>query len=263
MLSVVGLLLLLPGCVSIGLVSSNAGVKYTTIEGGVRMYPEAITWSKVDAKSDVGLQFESSDPLQQMEGFGAAFTEASAWNYNRLSTKNKATFMEMCFGKKGNKYNMGRVPVNSCDFSTASYSFDDNGGKEDVDLKHFDTTVARDVQNGMIPFIQTAIKASKSAAAAGASQPIKLFGSPWSPPSWMKKGNHSMVGSTAPCLKSDPKIHEAWAEYLRKWVTAYRSHGIEMWGLTAQNEPGAPNYTPWEACTFSAAGSPPHLLLLP
>ena len=44
----------------------------------------------------------------------------------------------------GHGYSLGRVPINSCDFSPASYNFDNVTG--DADLTHFDADVKHDVE---------------------------------------------------------------------------------------------------------------------
>lgn len=54
---------------------------------------------------------------------------------------------------------------------------------------------------------------------------------------WMKQ-NGNMSGSSIPCLKDDPRIHESWALYLSKFISAYEEElGIQLWGMTPQNEP--------------------------
>jgi len=79
-------------------------------------------------------------------------------------------------------------------------------------------------------------------------RPIRLFGSPWSPPAWMKSIGQ-MDGSNHPGLIQDPKIFTSWALYLSKVVTEYGKIGINFWGLTIQNEPEyAAN---WEACCYT------------
>ena len=57
----------------------------------------------------------------------------------------------------------------------------------------------------MLPLIKAAINARGSSMLGG-----RLFGSPWSPPAWMKTNNNMMHGGS---LKPDPAIHTAWAEY--------------------------------------------------
>lgn len=79
---------------------------------------------------------------QEFAGFGGAFTEASAINWRKLSDEDQAALIHLYFGDPadgGLGYTMGRVPINSCDFSPATYTFDDTEG--DVELDHFDNSV--------------------------------------------------------------------------------------------------------------------------
>ena len=92
------------------------------------------------------LVVDRSQKYQEFAGFGGAFTEASAINWRKLSKGDQAAVIRLYFGppeEGGLGYTMGRVPINSCDFSPASYSFDDVKG--DVELEHFDGGVAHDV----------------------------------------------------------------------------------------------------------------------
>eukprot|EP00929_Paragymnodinium_shiwhaense_P062299 TRINITY_DN31108_c0_g1_i2.p1 TRINITY_DN31108_c0_g1~~TRINITY_DN31108_c0_g1_i2.p1 ORF type:complete len:402 (+),score=79.85 TRINITY_DN31108_c0_g1_i2:716-1921(+) len=134
----------------------------------------------------------------------------------------------------GNGYTMGRVHINSCDFSVQSYSFDESAG--DSDLNNFDMKVTHD-QKEMIPMMQRALNTAPDG--------IKIFASPWSPPSWMKT-NSQMTGAGS--LK--PEYDATWANYISKFFTAYKTSDISLWGLTVQNEPGFAAL--WEACTYSA-----------
>lgn len=79
---------------------------------------------------------------QEFAGFGGAFTEASAINWRKLSDDDQAELIRLYFSdptEGGMGYTMGRVPINSCDFSPATYSFDEVVG--DVALEHFDDEV--------------------------------------------------------------------------------------------------------------------------
>ena len=40
-------------------------------------------------------------------------------------------------------------------------------------------------------------------------------------------------------------MQRPWAKYFSKFISAYRSHGVELWGVTVQNEPEAS--VGWEA----------------
>jgi glucosylceramidase len=79
---------------------------------------------------------------QEFAGFGGAFTEAAAINWRKLSDEDQAALIHLYFGDPadgGLGYTMGRVPINSCDFSPATYTFDETEG--DVQLDHFDNSV--------------------------------------------------------------------------------------------------------------------------
>lgn len=95
--------------------------------------------------------------------------------------------MQLYFNKdSGIGYTFGRVPMNSCDFSTDSYSYD--GFPGDFNLTQFDTKLTRETK-AVLPMIWHAMKVGGD---------IKMFLSPWSPPAWMKvpvNGKQSMMGS--------------------------------------------------------------------
>jgi glucosylceramidase len=115
-----------------------------------------------------------------------------------------------------------------------------------MDLEHFDNTVAHDVDSGMIPMIQQAQELVKARGYA-----LKMYGSPWSPPAWMKErvwGQQSMLLSNSPNGLM-PSMQRPWAKYFSKFISAYRKHGIELWGVTVQNEPEAA--VGWEACLWT------------
>lgn len=187
---------------------------------------------------------DSSVEYQKIVGFGGAFTEASAINYYKLRKDLRKKFMDMYFGPDGIKLTMGRIHINSCDFSNKSYSFDDV--ENDFDLNFFDNDVTHDNLE-IIPFIREAMELSE--------YEIKLVASPWSPPAWMKNpqnGVKKMTGSATPQgLSNDPRIKLAWARYLSKFISAYKRKGVDIWAMTPQNEPEFP--APWEACSYNAS----------
>ena len=37
---------------------------------------------------------------------------------------------------------------------------------------------------------------------------------------------------------------QAWAKYFSRFISAYRAHGLHMWGVTVQNEPEVAAYPP-------------------
>lgn len=175
------------------------------------------------------------DPTKQFQtmiGIGGALTDASAETFAKLSKKEQQKFLTAYYNpEKGIGYTFGRTNLNSCDFSSESYTYVARG---DSSLKTF--SVAHDMKY-RIPFIKEAM------AAAGGH--LKIFASPWSPPAWMKTNDNMLYGG-----KLLPKYRQAWANYYVKFVKAYAAHGVPIWGLTVQNEPMAKQI--WESCIYTA-----------
>ena len=156
---------------------------------------------------------------QPILGFGGALTEASAVTLQKLPAALQQEVIHAYYNATtGHGYTWGRVPIGSCDFTDASYNFDNV--TDDFTLASFDTAATKDSQT-IIPMI----KAAQAASSSG----LRLFGTPWSPPGWMKE-NGQMDGSSLPCLKQDAKYQHAWALYFSKWFATYASFGIPFWG---------------------------------
>lgn len=172
--------------------------------------------------------------FQTIEGFGGAFTDASADNFAKLSPGAQETFLKACFDPvEGSGYSLCRTTIHSCDYAAAPYSYDDVPG--DTALTAFSIEPDR---RARIPFIQRALAAARG--------DLRLYASPWSPPAWMKTNGDMRYGGTL-----RPEYRQAWADYVVKYVRAYAAEGIPMWGLTVQNEALATQV--WESCLFTAA----------
>ena len=176
------------------------------------------------------------DPTRRFQtilGFGGAFTDAAAETFAKLPPAKQAEVLTAYFSPdKGLGYTLGRTNVNSCDFSSDTYSYDDTPG--DTALAHF--SIAHDLKY-RVPFIKAAL--------AMAHAPFTLFASPWSPPAWMKTNGDMAHGG-----KLKPEDRQAWADYYVRFIRAYRQQGIPIWGLTVQNEPMSTQS--WESCLYTA-----------
>ncbi len=170
--------------------------------------------------------------FQTFMGIGAALTDASAEIFAKLSKEKQKSFLEAYYDvNKGIGYTLARTNIHSCDFSSGSYTYINEGDK---DLKSFN--IAHDKQF-RIPFIKQAI------AAAGGK--LTMYVSPWSPPAFMKSNNNLLEGG-----KLKTEFAQSWANYYAKFIKAYEKEGIPIWGLTIQNEPMATQR--WESCIYSA-----------
>jgi glucosylceramidase len=175
---------------------------------------------------------DPSKRSQTILGIGGALTDASAETFAKLPEAKQRELLDAYFDPhKGIGYTIGRTNIHSCDFSSASYTYVDEGDKA---LKSF--SVNHDKQF-RIPFIKQAI------ATAGGK--LTLYGSPWSPPAFMKTNNDMLHGG-----KLKPEFYQSWANYYTKFIKAYEKEGIPVWGISIQNEPMATQT--WESCIYSA-----------
>lgn len=175
---------------------------------------------------------DPSKTYQTFVGIGAALTDAAAETFYKLPKEKQQEILQAYFDKqKGIGYTVARTNINSCDFSSDMYTYVNDGDKE---LKSF--TIEHD-KKFKIPFIKEAM------TAAGGK--LNLFGSPWSPPAWMKDNNDMLHGG-----KLKKEFYDSWALYYTKFIKEYEKEGIPVWAISVQNEPMATQK--WESCIYSA-----------
>ena len=183
-------------------------------------------------ESEVSVFVNPEKQYQSFIGIGGAITDASAEVFAKLSADKQQELLNAYYDKeKGIGYSLIRTNIHSCDFSSGSYTYVDEGDK---DLKTF--SIEHDKQF-RIPLIK------KANETAGGS--LLLYASPWSPPAFMKDNNNMLKGG-----KLLPEYAQSWANYFTKFIKAYESAGIPVWGITLQNEPMATQK--WESCIFTA-----------
>lgn len=183
-------------------------------------------------KNSVTIKINPKVKFQTITGFGGAFTESSAYLLNRLSEGNRKKIMNAYFSEAGANYSLTRTHINSCDFSLKHYAYAMVDG--DKNLDNFSIEV--DKKNNLIPMILEAKSISKDG--------FNIIASPWTAPPWMKD-NKAWVGG-----KLLPEYNDTWALYFSKYIDAYKREGIDIWGLTVENEPHG-NGNNWESMLFS------------
>ncbi|MDA3929863.1 MAG: glycoside hydrolase family 30 protein [Prolixibacteraceae bacterium] len=172
-----------------------------------------------------------NNTFQTFIGIGGAITDASAEVFAKLSSEKQQELLNAYYGKTGIDYTLMRVPIHSCDFSSGSFTYIEEGDKE---LKTFSIEHDKEFR---LPMIHRAIKN------AGGS--MLFYASPWSPPAFMKSNKDMLKGG-----KLLPEFYDAWAKYYTKFIKAYENEGIDVWGITIQNEPMATQR--WESCIYTA-----------
>ena len=191
--------------------------------------PIAIGFATGDSTSSIRILPEQK--FQTITGFGGSFTESSAHLLNQLSTEKREEVLTAYFGESGARYSLTRTHMNSCDFSLSQYSY--APVEEDYLLDSF--SIKEDL-NDIIPMIKDAMSLSKEG--------FKIISSPWTAPPWMKDNNNYVGG------KLLPKYYDTWALFFSKYIDAYQTEGINIWGFTVENEPHG-NGNNWESMHYS------------
>jgi len=182
--------------------------------------------------SENNISLHPEETFQEILGFGGSFTEASGYLLNQLSQENRTKILEAYFSENGANYSLTRTHINSCDFSLSQYAYSDD--PDDFQLEKFSIEPDRD---DIIPMILE--------AKAISPQGFKIISSPWTAPPYMKDNNNWVGG------KLLPEYYDSWALYFAKYIQAYQTEGIDIWGITLENEPLG-NSNNWESMHYTA-----------
>ncbi|WP_430408439.1 glycoside hydrolase family 30 protein [Kordia sp.] len=220
----------------------------------LKLITNNLTTQTVGKSKKVSLTIKPDQKFQEYIGFGASFTESSAWNLATIpKTLRKSVLTRLFSPIEGAGFSLTRTHINSSDYSNNHYTYVESGDTNlstfsiHEDMKGF-TGEENDQVKGIeliqpnydiIPMIQEAQNIN------GAD--FKIIASAWSPPSWMKTGETSeMTNGTLL-----PEYYGLWARYLSKFVSAYSEQGIAIWGMTPQNEPLHAHDARWDSNGFT------------
>lgn len=168
------------------------------------------------------LEIDSAATLQSIDGFGYTLTGGSALLINKMNQTEKAAVLNELFGKADNSIGVSylRVSIGASDLSPDVYSYDDMPpGQIDINLAHFN--LSKDTID-VIPVLKQILAINPA---------IKIMGSPWSAPVWMKDNDSSTGGSL------QPQYYSVYARYFVKYIQEMQARGITIDAVTPQNEP--------------------------
>jgi glucosylceramidase len=168
------------------------------------------------------VEVDSTQTFQTVDGFGYTLTGGSATLINRLPTSQKTSLLQELFGNGENSIGISylRVSIGASDLSAEVFSYNDlPAGQTDINLTNFN--LSKDTVD-VIPLLKEILSINPN---------IKIMGSPWSPPVWMKDNRSSIGGS----LK--PEYYGVYAQYFIKYIQAMKTKGITIDAITPQNEP--------------------------
>jgi glucosylceramidase len=184
---------------------------------------------------------DDSKVAQTWEGFGGAFNERG-WSYlSMLSDADRQLALDLLYGADGARFAFGRIPIGASDYAMDRYTDDEVASGTDPGLAGF--SIDRDLMY-LIPYVKAALAVRPN---------IRLWASPWTPPTWMKQGPFAAGNLDTPfdggSIKTDATTLTAFAQYLVRFVQAYAQQGITIEAVAPQNEP---NYTgTYPTCAWS------------
>jgi glucosylceramidase len=194
--------------------TGEIGVRVT---GGKMRYQAqpSLAWKSGAAAENV-IELNPGNKYQHMLGFGAAFTDAACFTFNRLEPPVREKLFHEMFHPSEMGLNVCRTCIGSSDYSTEMFSYDE--GDADPEMQRF--SIAHD-QSYVLPMLREARKQNAD---------LFLFSSPWSPPGWMKAGGSMLGGSMR------QKYFAPYAKYFVKFLQAYAADGVPVQAVTVQNE---------------------------
>ena len=155
---------------------------------------------------------------QTIDGFGAAWTDATVEVFNSLSTDSQRSLLNELYGDGGIRMRLSRHTAGQSDLSPAGigpWSYDESSG--DVGLTDFALTDPGEKMVGWLRRMREAAAPSE----------VKLLGSVWSPPRWMKNSSNTLLR----------EYHDVYKNYLVKYLQAFRDANVTVDAITLQNEP--------------------------
>ena len=168
------------------------------------------------------IEVDTAKKYQAMQGFGFALTGGSAYLINHLPAAIKESLLQELFGQSDSSVHISylRISIGASDLNESVFSYDDlPAGQTDTSLAHFN--LSKDTVD-MVPLLKQILAINPS---------VKIMGSPWSAPVWMKDNRATMGGSLLPAY------YHAYAGYFVKYIQAMQLNGIAINSITIQNEP--------------------------
>jgi len=204
------------------------------------------------------------DSLKQtMDGIGTSFTESSAFVLAHLDKEKRQEVMRQIFSEKGANFSLTRTHIGACDFCVeGKYSYAEKA--DDVNLESFNLAPDKagfdqnkhpgivDETYDLLPMIKEAIAIKNEQK----DNDLRIVSSAWTAPKWMKDIEEWYIPGTAENNyqgtggRLKEKYVSTYADYIVKYLDAYKDEGVDIWGLTPVNEPHG-NSGQWESMHFT------------
>lgn len=175
------------------------------------------------------IEVDTTKIYQTIDGFGNCLTGGSATLIHKMDAASRAALLKELFSTDGSNIGVSylRVSIGASDMDEKVFSYNDlPAGETDLEMGKFD--LGHDKLH-LIPVLKEILAINPT---------IKILGSPWSAPTWMKTNSDTRGGS----LKTE--YFDAYAKYFVKYILAMKAEGIRIDAITVQNEPLHPGNNP-------------------
>lgn len=219
-------------------------IEWTSSDARQQWETQSVTVEPKGSIDENAITIYPEEERQQVDGFGGCFNELGWEALSILEKAEQEEVMTSLFGQEGCRFNICRMPIGASDFAVDWYSHNETQG--DFQMENF--SIDRDKKR-LIPYIK----------AAQALQPnLQVWGSPWSPPAWMKRNDHyACLPGEANDLPEEGRGKEkdflpletqfqmekeyldAYALYFSRFLSAYEEEGIDLYAVHVQNEPNS------------------------
>jgi glucosylceramidase len=221
------------------------------------LFKPTFSWEMLNLNVDPAQAPLTGRAGNPMQGFGGCFNERGWTSLNALREQDREDVLHELFDPtSGARFTYCRMPIGANDFATEAYTYDETD--RDFDLNHF--SIEHDRQT-LIPFIHAAQRYQSN---------LRLWASPWTPPSWMKRNHFYAEAKAYPGMKDngirpeqvgregedmfiqEPRYFGAYAKYFGRFIDAYRAEGIRVGMVMPQNEFNSAQNFP--SCTWTPEG---------
>ncbi|SPO30922.1 related to endo-1,6-beta-d-glucanase precursor [Ustilago trichophora] len=215
----------------------NPGYWYTAPKNGTNFNWTSANPQLGNYRADsqgVDIIINTTQRYQEIDGFGGALTDSSAYLLARLKNRERGTYDRVMDFMFNNATGVGvtRVSMGASDFSVSQeYSYIRNPpafAQAASDLNNPNSLLSSFNLDGTqsstytIPTLVDAFKRNPN---------LKVILTPWSPPAFMKSNNTMNGGNLRDGFI--PLLAQYYAQTASSWSSA----GVKPWAMTLQNEP--------------------------
>lgn len=204
--------------------TGDVSILVTTADRSLDLSKRAVDFGTGSNMSPSTITLNRNERFQEMDGFGSAITGSASYNLMQMSAEDRTRFLNETFSEdEGFGHSYIRIAIGCSDFSLSEYTLCDEPGLENFALQSEELDY-------VIPILKEILAINPN---------VKIIGSPWTPPQWMKVNNLTDLQphNSWTSGQLNPAHYADYGTYFVKWIQAMEGAGIPIYSITPQNEP--------------------------